>query len=90
MFTVLIVVGVVKELKLEKTREEHLKWCKERAIAEMDFYKEPSKAVISMMSDLRKHSETASESLMMLCTMQLMRNPRMTRQEAITFINGFN
>lgn len=72
------------------TREEHLKWCKERAIQEMDFYKDPSKGIISMMSDLRKHPETNNEILMSLCTMQLMTKPRMSRQEAINFINGFN
>jgi len=73
-----------------KTREEHLKWCKERAIAEMDYYKDPSKAIVSMMSDIRKHPETASESLMALCTMQLMTKPHMSRQEAINFLDGFN
>ena len=72
------------------TREEHLKWCKDRAIQEMDFYKDPSKGIISMMSDLRKHPETNSEALTSLCGMQLMTNPRMSRQEAINFINGFN
>ena len=70
------------------TREEHLKWCKDRAIAEMDFTKDPKQAVVSMMSDIRKHPETASDALMMLCTVQLMRP--MTRQQAVEFINGFN
>jgi hypothetical protein len=71
------------------TREEHLKWCKERAIAEMDFYKDPSKGIVSMMSDLRKHPETNSEALVSLCGMQLMTNPKMTRQQVINFIDGF-
>ncbi len=56
----------------------------------MDYYKDPSKAIISMMSNIRKHPETTSEALMTLCTMQLMMKPHMTRQEAINFINGFN
>lgn len=72
------------------TRQEHIARCKERAIAEMDYYKDPSKAIVSMMSDLRKHPETNSDSLMHLCMMQLMMKPKMTRQEAINFINGFN
>lgn len=72
------------------TREQHLVWCKKRAIAEIDYYKDPSKGIISMMSDIRKHSETASEALMALCTMQLMAKPSLTRQEVIDFINGFN
>ena len=72
------------------TRKEHLQWCKERAIQEMDYYDDPSKGIVSMMSDLRKHPETQSETLMALCTMQLLTNPRMTRQEVVNFINGFN
>ena len=72
------------------TREEHIKWCKERAIAEMDFYKQPSKALISMASDLRKHQETDSEALVLMCTMHLMMNPKITREEVIKFLDGFN
>lgn len=78
------------------TREKHIKWCKERAIFEYDYYakKDPSSAVrngiTSIMSDIRKHPETNSESLVMLCTMQLMRKPNMTRQEFVNFINGFH
>lgn len=72
------------------TREEHLKWCKERAIQEMDFYKDPSKGLISMMSDLQKHPETKSKSLVLLCLGQLKRSPKISRQEVINFINGFN
>jgi hypothetical protein len=72
------------------TRQEHIAWCKERAIAEMDYYKDPSKGIVSMMSDLRKHPETNSEALISLCGMQLMMKPKMSRQEAVNFINGFN
>jgi len=78
------------------TRVEHLKWCKERAIAEYDFYAktEPRSAlkngIASMMSDISKHTETASATLQQLCVMQLMINPTMSRQEFVNFINGFN
>lgn len=75
---------------MEKTRREHLDWCIERAIAEMDFYKDPSKAYISMASDLRKHPETNSQALITMCIMQPMMKPNQTRQEVITFLNGFN
>lgn len=75
---------------MEKTRREHLDWCIERAIAEMDFYKDPSKAYISMASDLKKHPETNSEALVSLCMMQLLMNPRASRQKVINFLNGFN
>jgi hypothetical protein len=72
------------------TRQEHLKWCRERAIQEMDYYKEPGKGLISMASDLRKHPETNKESLITLCVMTLAQNPHITRQEVIKFIDGFN
>jgi hypothetical protein len=40
----------------QMTRQEHLKWCKERAIQEYDYYKNASEAqrngLTSMMSDL--------------------------------------
>jgi len=72
------------------TRKEHIEWCKERAIQEMDYYKDPSKGIISMMSDLRKHPETNQETLISLCGMMLMTKPKQTRQEVINFLNGFN
>jgi len=71
-------------------REEHLKWCKERAIAEMDFNGVPSSGIISMASDLRKHPETNKESLISLTMMQLLINPQISRQQVIDFIDGFN
>ncbi len=70
------------------TRQEHIAWCKQRAIQEIDFSKDPKQGIISMMSDLNKHPETQSQTLQALCMMQLMKSP--TRQEAINFINGFN
>jgi hypothetical protein len=77
-------------------REEHIRWCKERAIAEYDYYikTEPREAVkngiISIMSDINKHPETRSETLQSLCIFQMMTKPNMSRQEFVTFINGFN
>jgi len=77
-----------KENKM--TREEHIKWCKEKAIAEMDYYHDPTKAIISIMSDLRKHPETNGDALQSLFGAMLMTGRIKTRQEAINFINGFN
>ncbi len=72
------------------TRQEHLDWCKTRAIEEMDYSGKPSDAVVSMMSDLRKHPDTSSETLQSLCTMMLMGGQIKTRQDAVKFINGFH
>lgn len=70
------------------TRAEHIAWCKERAIQEMDYSKDPKQAVISMMSDLGKHPETNSEALKSLCLMTLMRP--CTFDGVRKFIDGFN
>ena len=67
------------------TRQEHIKWCKERAIQEYDYYAktEPGSALkngmTSMMSDINKHPEASSDTLQQLCLMQLMMKPNMTR-----------
>ena len=72
-------------------RQEHIKWCKERAIEEARFYPDkPWQGIVSMMSDLRKHSETNSRSIQLMCTMQMITKPKMSLQEVINFINGFN
>lgn len=78
------------------TRQDHIQWCKDRAISEYDFYakKEPKSAlrngIMSMASDIGKHPETKSDALQSLCMMQLMSKPNMSRQEFVNFINGFN
>lgn len=78
------------------TREEHIEWCKNRAIAEYDYYaglKDPAalrNGMVSMMSDIMKHDETRSATLQSLIMQELMINPRMSRQEFVNFINGFN
>lgn len=75
---------------MERTREEHIKWCIERAIAEMDFDGQTPQALISMASDLRKHPETNSRVLIDLCMMQLLINPNPSRQQVIDFLKGFH
>lgn len=76
-----------------KTREEHLKWCKERAITEYDYYKGESEktrnGLTSMMSDLGKHLDTNSDTLRSLCMMKMMLGS-MSRSAFVQFINGFN
>lgn len=78
------------------TRQEHIQWCKERAIHEYDFYAKTSprdaikNGITSMMSDINKHEETKSDTLQSLCMFQLINKPNMSRQEFVNFINGFN
>lgn len=73
-----------------QTRDEHLKWCKQRALAYVasgDY----SSAVTSMLSDLGKHPETKASSdgvLAQLGMMELIKGP--TRESITRYIEGFN
>lgn len=74
-----------------KTRQEHLEWCKVRARTEMDFYKNaPWQGVISMMSDLRKHPDTAGHTGITIAAQMLANGKLKSRKECLEFINGFN
>lgn len=58
------------------TRDEHLAWCKERALDYVDIG-ELGNAVASMGSDLNKHEDTrnpANDGLLMLGLMYVMDN----------------
>ena len=72
------------------TRDEHLQWCKDRAIAEMEFSKVPKQGVISMLSDLRKHPETAGHIGSELGMMLMLGGQLNTEDKVRDFIRGFN
>ena len=71
------------------TREEHLAWCKKRALEYLD-KGDVENAIASMMSDMQKHDETKLSSGSILSAMGLTiamtRNP----QDARRYIEGFN
>lgn len=68
------------------TREEHLQWCKDRAIEYLDIGDE-KKAWASFASDMKKHSETANHLAMELgVTLMVTDNVRDMRK----FIEDFN
>lgn len=50
---------------MEMTREQHLAWCKERAIRELDAG-DVNGALASMASDLNKHPETERHAAIQL------------------------
>jgi hypothetical protein len=52
------------------TRAEHLAWCKERALAELDAGGPlaQANALASITSDLRKHPDTAGHAAIVLTT----------------------
>ena len=72
----------------EVTREEHLAWCKRRALEYID-RGQINEGITSMMSDMRKHEETAGSGLEQLAMMMLMSGNLNSVHEARKFINGY-
>jgi hypothetical protein len=72
-----------------KTREEHLAWCKQRALEYID-RGEIQEGITSMMSDMNKHEETRAPALDKLALMMLMSGQLNSVHEARKFINGYN
>jgi hypothetical protein len=73
------------------TRNEHLVWCKERALDYVD-KGDLQQAFLSMTSDLGKHSETASSLTFCqtLGTSMFMSGQLNTAFKMRDFIEGFN
>lgn len=74
------------------TREEHMRWCKDRA---MDYVNRGDlvNAVASMMSDLSKHEETATSATGALAGLGLlaaMQAQNGDRDGVVRYIKGFN
>ncbi len=71
------------------TRQEHLEWCKRRALkyVEIDDLKN---AFASMTSDLRKHAETKNHPAIELGLMLMLSGGLSTRAEMQKFIEDFN
>lgn len=71
------------------TRAEHTTWSKKRALEYLDAG-DPQNAVTSMLSDLRKHPETANHAGGALGAMLLMGGHLRTTEQVRKFIEGFN
>jgi hypothetical protein len=76
---------------MDKTREQHLKWCKDRAMEYVNMG-DNSQALASMASDLGKHPDTAPSSGMAstLGIGLLMAGQLGTVEQGAKFIQGFN
>lgn len=74
---------------MKTTRQDHVKWCKERAL---EYCKagDINQALASMGSDLDKHDETRGHPAMQLGLIQLMGGMISTPEQMEKFINGFN
>lgn len=71
------------------TRQEHLQWCKERALEYIELGDLPN-AFASMTSDLNKHEDTKGHSGIMWGMKRLMAGALNTQDEMRAFIEGFN
>lgn len=71
------------------TREEHLNWCKQRALEYVE-KGEIADAFMSMVSDLGKHEETKGHIAIQLGGMLLATNNLSTAYQMKNFIEGFN
>lgn len=76
-------------MSINSTRDEHLAWCKRRALEYVDVG-DLAQAFASMGSDLEKHPETARHSGIQLGMMLLMGGRLDTAAQMRKFIEGFN
>lgn len=74
------------------TREEHMRWCKERALEYLKPgpYFSVDEAMASMLSDLGKHDETRNHVAGELMLRMRMAGKLNTPSEMKKFIEGFN
>jgi hypothetical protein len=74
------------------SREEHMQWVKERALAELDadpYGSGPQNALTSVMSDLRKHPETSQHAGIDLTMMLMMAGGLTAENHVRKHIEGF-
>lgn len=70
-------------------RNEHLQWCKDRAL-EYVMQNDLKNAFASFQSDMSKHPETASHVALQMGTMLLMSGNLSNAHQMREWINGFN
>jgi hypothetical protein len=70
-------------------REQHLEWCKKRALEYSD-NGDYTNAYASMVSDLTKHDELKNHAGIQLGMMLLMTDRLSTKADIENFINGFH
>jgi sulfite exporter TauE/SafE len=71
------------------SRKEHMAWCKQRAIAEVNAGNIAG-GLASMVSDLNKHSDTQGHTGIKLGMTMLMAGLLNSKKEMIKFIEDFN
>jgi hypothetical protein len=73
---------------MEITRSQHIAWCKERALAELEAGNLDD-AFLSMMSDLSKHSDAISPEIALLSTTLFTQGHLKTPEQMRHWIEGF-
>ena len=71
------------------TRDEHLQWCKDRAMEYVNSG-DLKNGLASMLSDLRKHKETENHPGTTLGAMLMFGGGLQTAKDVKEFIEGFN
>ncbi len=71
------------------TREEHLQWCKDRALEYVE-EGDLTQAFTSFQSDMRKHKETEDHSALQFMAIMVFGGQLATAHEMEKFINDFN
>lgn len=71
------------------TRDEHLAWCKKRALEYIE-RGDPQAAMQSMLSDLAKHPETQNHAGILLGFGLVMAGLLNTPEKVRDFVEGFN
>lgn len=74
---------------MESTRQEHLQWCKDRALAYCHAGK-PRDGFMSMLSDMKKHPETQNHPALELGVMLMAFGHLSAPREIEKFIADFN
>jgi hypothetical protein len=72
-----------------RTRAEHLQWCKDRALAYCH-RGDINQAVASMVSDMRKHPETADHPAIEIMFQMHFARMFKSAEECAKYIRGFN
>lgn len=72
----------------ERTREEHVAWCKERALEYLP--SDPAQAVASMSSDMGKHPDTMDGTALAFITMAGMMEVERGPEAVRRWVEGFN
>lgn len=73
----------------QSSRAQHLQWCKDRA---MEYVRQhqPETAVLSMMSELKKHPETCEHLGIQLGARLMMGGFLVTEKQVTEWVEGFN